>query len=122
MYLIYGYEIFRDYRRVKCLLISQILDLYVIFYVRYRILKLKSKRTKHQFWAIFSILKCCVFIFRHKYTSAFFFNLLGLIERYKKKLNGKKLPHAVVGKLAPKMLHFRLFSNFALYEHLKLCE
>ena len=44
MYLIYGYEIFRDYRRVKCLLISQILDIYVFFfYVRYRISKLGSR-------------------------------------------------------------------------------
>ena len=68
-YFRYDNETFRDYRRAKCLCITQISDLYVLFYVRYRISKLGFRSTKPQFWAFFTILKCCVFILRHKYTS-----------------------------------------------------
>ena len=117
-YLRYDNETFRDYRRATCLCITQISDLYVLFYVRYRISKLGSRSTKPQFWAVFTILKCCVFILRHKYTSISLFTLVEHIERYKKKVERKKLPPADAGNLAPKMLHFSHFLNLAFLEHL----
>ena len=62
-------ETFRDYRRTWCLCITQMSNLYVLLYVSYTISKLEIRSTKPQFWAFFTILKCCVFILRHKYTS-----------------------------------------------------
>ena len=52
-YLRYDNDTFRAYRWDKCLYIPQISDLYVLFYVRYRISKLGSRSTKPQFWAFF---------------------------------------------------------------------
>ena len=65
------------------------------FYVRYRISKLGSRLIQaHKA----PILKCFVFILRHKYTSIYFFTLLDLIESYKKKVERQKIASCGIGE------------------------
>ena len=65
----------------------------------------------------FEVLCQVVFSFSdtNTYPFIFFFTVVDHIERYKKTVEQKILPHAVAGKLAPKMLHFRLF-KFGLFQ------